>query len=491
MAPVAPTVCCRNRSAPRVAGRQRLTNLHRAGWSAWPLSEGCKPLVRSHTANRRRGSWRCAVSDDLVRDIIYAHFWAVDENGNMGTVPTFWGPPASAKTALYRQAVRELGLPMLRLSVLATGEGKFGCIPRHNDRGRLEFPAPVDLDCFSYELKRDGTPDYAKPLWADETPRGVLFLDEFNGRPDLQAAMMDMTAERVWGSYYMGEGVRACMAANPTEISAGGYEPPEPLVSRVGHYDIEAPDHDAWTEYMGAKFDGTSLPKRPYRARAGSEVLAKYLDTEKRRDAELPVWLSEASAQVCAFTGIASSAVTKDGSAVLPYFEAPRKPSAAECRGRYATPNRRAWVYATATLASARWQRFGVVVQQEVVAAFVGDDVAAAFMAWVDRNDLPSPRALLLGNEEFRHNPNRPDRTTAVAEMLVAEMQKARPGAAGQAAVSRGWTILNEIRKAAGDDTVASLTKPLIEAGLYGPRYGADAAEFVRSVDLLVSEMKK
>lgn len=421
-----------------------------------------------------------------MSDLLMAHMMTVDPEGFGGTCAWFWGPPSAAKTAAVEAAAHEIGLPLLWISPLGTGEAKFGVVPSIATVGgheRLVFPSPRDMDVFSYELGADGLPDYSKPLWEDGIPRGVLFLDEANARPDLQASIMSITAKRRWGDHFMGTGVRVILAANPTSQSAGGYEPPEPMMSRVGHYDIDPVSHGAWSGWGDAKFNGNTLPEM--RKPIGRRDTSKYLAHEKRMKAELAPFMGQAWGEVKAFTGDFPKHfnLTPENTDVVK-----ARARAKTCRGKYALATVRTWSYAVSTLASARWQGFDQTTQLEVVASYVGLDTAVEFFAYVGRMWLPDAVEIMQGKATYAHDKGKPDRTRAVVRSVVAAMAATPTTAAGMELIKRGWAVLNQLRKEAGDDMVCGYIEPLISAGMYnGPRWGPDSREFLQAAGELAN----
>lgn len=141
-----------------------------------------------------------------------------------------WGPPGVGKSALIRQAARDLDLEVRDL--------------------RAVLLDPVDLRGLP-ALNGDRQAHWCPPAFLPHDPhsRGVLFLDELAQAPPLvQAGCLQLTLDRRLGEYVLPNGWAVVAASNRQEDRAGAHRLITPLLNRFVHLDLEV-SHEDWQEW--------------------------------------------------------------------------------------------------------------------------------------------------------------------------------------------------------------------------------------------------
>lgn len=140
-----------------------------------------------------------------------------------------WGDRGIGKSSIVKQVAKELNIPYIDLR-LATQEVS----------DLIGIPT-VDKDPITGKRKTY----WAKPEWfpGDETPNGILFLDEMNRAPrDVTQATFQLVLDKRLHTHVLPEGWHIVAACN----YFGAYdvrELDEAMMSRFAHIDVEASHH--------------------------------------------------------------------------------------------------------------------------------------------------------------------------------------------------------------------------------------------------------
>ncbi|MCR5814767.1 MAG: MoxR family ATPase [Desulfovibrio sp.] len=200
--------------------------------------------------------------------------------------PVFlWGPPGVGKSQLVAQTAKALDLALVDIRAILLD--------------------PVDLRGLP-RISADGLAIWCPPSFlphADETSRGLLFLDELNAAPPLvQAACYQLILDRRIGEYRLPDGWTVIAAGNRERDRSVTHRMPTALANRLVHLECEA-NLDDWLVWAhGAKiraevcaflryrpkllhdFDPTSRAKA-FASPRSWEFVARILDAGPRQDA--------------------------------------------------------------------------------------------------------------------------------------------------------------------------------------------------------------
>jgi hypothetical protein len=260
----------------------------------------------------------------------------------------------------------------------------------------------------------------APPDWAVRLHRagsGLLFLDEISSAPPaVQAALLRVVLERHVGSLALPAPVRIVAAANPAASAADGWQLAPPLANRFVHL-AWVHDPDVVVRGLGGVWPHVPLPQ---------------LDPAK-----LEPSVARARAAVCAFL------------TVRPDYTH-RLPSTAAARG-VAWPSPRTWEMAMRLLA------FGYAADTDpeavaiAVRGVVGDGAGLEFFAFLERQDLPDPEAVLAdpGNAEL---PERGDLVHATLAAVVDAIGRDTTRPRWEA----GWTLVARLAATVPVDLLAA-----------------------------------
>lgn len=311
-----------------------------------------------------------------------AFFTPADNKGDdtaWGLNLLLWGKPGIGKSQIVKAEAAKWGLTCKVLSPGTDGEGAFGVtpVPEHTEDGKRQI-------------------GYPPPHWVHGVDSGgLVFLDEVNqAAPTLQPCIMGIALDRRIGDYVLGPKVRRIAAANPSSISAGGWDLASPVANRFGHIDWEAPDVESWVDWLG----GFANP---------DDVGGSFIDEEKR---VLDAWGKHWPKCYGAVTGF----VRKRTDLLM------NMPDAYSDGASKAWPSPRTWEMATRALTSGFIHELEETDREEFVASFIGRGAAIEFFTYSKKLDLPDPFAILDGKEKFKHNKKRLDRTSAIFQSCLS-----------------------------------------------------------------------
>ncbi len=330
-----------------------------------------------------------------------------------------WGPPGVGKSEIIEGIARSFRLPSEVLSPGERGEGAFGVTP-----------VPIgDKDCVI---------TYPRPDWVrtfeDNDGRGVVFVDELTTAPPaLQPALLGLLQARRIGGSKLPKGVRVIGAANPPEMSAGGYDLAAPVANRMGHIDFAAPSAESWTEWL---MTASAL-------KVSTNVICDAADEEDR---VLQIW-DEAYARA---KGVVAGFVLAKPAMLH------RQPEANDPQSSRAWPSHRTWDMACRSNASSEVHDLDESEMHAFISAFIGSSATVEFVAYAKAMDLPNPADLLDGKVTWKHNPNRLDRTYATLTACTAHMTSKDVAANHPGRLDKMWSVLNTVMADAPDLVIPS-----------------------------------
>ncbi|WP_369125333.1 GNAT family N-acetyltransferase [Catenulispora pinisilvae] len=329
-----------------------------------------------------------------------------------------WGQPGIGKSSTLVQLARGLALPLETVIASVHDPSDFAGLPI------------VGADPASQGIAM------APPDWAVRLHRagsGLLFLDEISSAPPaVQAALLRVVLERQVGSLALPAPVRIVAAANPAGSAADGWQLAPPLANRFVHL-AWVHDPDVVVRGLGGVWPHVPLPRLDPGALERS--------------------VARARAAICAFL------------TVRPDY-AHRMPTTAAARGG-AWPSPRTWEMALRLLAfgyAADAKREAVAI---AIRGAVGDGAGLEFLAFLERQDLPDPEAVLADPERVEL-PERGDLVHATLAAVVDAIGRypigrdaSRDDGSRHATTTRerweaGWTLIARLAKTVPVDLLAA-----------------------------------
>jgi hypothetical protein len=344
-------------------------------------------------SSKRLPAWADGVRADQPSQqrVLWMSLFTPGLEGRRGLVYCLVAEPGTTKTSTVKAMARRASLPFW--SVL-------GSIRQPVDFMGCPVPQRMALGPNDQHLDPNGSGEllhmhYAPAGFAVQAAlaqNGVILFDEANNMPPaVQSAMLRVLFEGVVGELELPPGIRMLLATNSMEDAAGGWDIPPALASRIG-----------WLEWEGstvARFAGYLARSR---GRGNGAAMAPdaidFREEERRVDERWDDAWSKAAMLVTGFLQ------RRD---VL-FHQKPTDPA------QKAWPNSRTWDLATHALAGSFVYDLNLTERLMSVAGFVGTGAYAELYAYAKDADLPDPEKLLDGEESFKHNAGRLDRTAAV-----------------------------------------------------------------------------
>lgn len=343
-----------------------------------------------------------------------------------------WGSPGIGKTGRIRQAGKAAFLEVRTVYPATRAPEDFSGVPVVGPDGKLR------VECILGAVRE-----------LCEIGRGVLFLEEIScAAPAVQAALLSVVLDRVVGDTRIPPQVRILSAANPPSEAAGGWELEPPMANRFAHYAVTEPSASEWVSWLLGD--------------AENEVS----EVEVIQEAVVANWTSAwARAR-----GLMAGFFRELGAGKLSML--PK--SGDKARGR-AWPSPRTWEMAARAVATCYATNAPIQVQQEFVAACVGQGVAIEWAKWVAAADLPHPHDVVT--KGWEPDKRRLDRTVAVlssmAEYVLSEKD---PERRNEYAVG-AWNVLTKVKDAGLLDLAHPPAKRLSTGGQLNVTYGAPAVK--------------
>ena len=312
--------------------------------------------------------------------IVHAALFTPGPKHRWGQPLRIIGAPGTAKSALIEHVAEASGLHVEVVIASLRDPTDF-----------LGLPVPKD----------DGSVGYAPPAWAlraAAAKHAVVFLDEIGQCPPaVQAALMRVVLDRVVGDFVLPPTVRILAAQNSTEDSAGGYDLAAPLANRFGTLtDWTGPTCEEWCSWLMQAGNGNEV-----------EIQTTAVTEEMRVMKLWPSAFAKAS-------GIITSFLRRKP--ILLHAQ----PASGSPESSLAWPSRRSWEMATRALAASEIHHLDESESDRYVGSFVGPAAIRELRSWMVNVDLPDPAELLDGKIEWKHDPDRLDRTMVVCSSCAA-----------------------------------------------------------------------
>jgi hypothetical protein len=336
-----------------------------------------------------------------------------------GTPAIIIGEPGTAKTAtinaICRSIARHRGKPFPCKTIIAA------------------IHEPQDIGGFGVPTRDAQGRDVIKLLpvggWLTElldAGQGVLNMDELTCVPAMmQAACLRVFGEKVFGEISLPEGIVPVAAANPIEQAAGGQLIAPPLANRVIWLDWA---HD--TEKVIAGFlGGWQDPDVPLIPANWKEFIPEQAALAASFFKRFPHHMQQ-----------------------LPKDEDKRS-------GPW--PSIRSWYdLGVRSMAAAESVHAGWDMKLLLLSGAVGHGTASEFITWVKSLDLPDPEELLKDYKKFKVFADRPDKTFAVLNSVVAAATRDLTPARWEAA----WRVLASAAKSNAVDIAGAAASALARA---------------------------
>jgi hypothetical protein len=320
-------------------------------------------------------------------------------------VPLVWGGPGIGKTDRAENEVHRLlwgGDPNAPFVAVA---------PSLSDPTDATGPLAVLNDKAVRLL-----PEVMRPLV--DAGRGTFFIDELTTATQAtQAAFLRVVQNRIVGDTVLPRDVRIIMAANPSDIAAGGSDLVVPMANRVVHMYAKAPDPRAWGDWLCSKLIDSA------EARKVASMFAAFMAANKQRLYELP----------------------EDDAKKAQAWPSPRSwHSAADC-------------YTEAVKAN------DPSTGLNLIAGCVGEAAAVEMATFLQNVDLPDPRELLEGRVSWKPERNRVDRANAVLRSIASEAVNApvQTREARHGLVEAAWGVIGAACDAGLSDVAFNAVAPL------------------------------
>jgi hypothetical protein len=215
--------------------------------------------------------------------------------------------------------------------------------------------------------------------------------------PAVQAALLRVVLDRVVGDFVLPSTVRILSAQNAVEDAAGGYDLAAPLANRFGTLpDWTGPTCEEWCSWLLQAGNGNEV-----------EVATTAADEEARVLKLWPSAFAKASGLITSFLRRKPSLLHA-------------QPASGSPESSLAWPSRRTWEMATRALAASEIHHLDESESDRYVGAFVGPAAIRELRSWMVTVDLPDPAELLDGKIEWKHDPDRLDRTMVVCSSCAA-----------------------------------------------------------------------
>lgn len=355
--------------------------------------------------------------------------------GRRGLRPLFEGPPGTGKTTMLEGVTRAMGAHLITMIASIREPADYLGIPMPDGKGGVIYAVPAWV--------RDANER------AENGQLVVVFLDEFTTcAPAVQNAMLRMINEGYVGEAKLHDNVTFIAAANPTSITAGGFDLSPPMANRWMHLAWEAPAASDWID--GILTDWSSVNQ----AASGTEIM-------KRMDARFDVAYAKAKGVITSFL--------KKNSGMLNTLPDTSNPDASK-----AWPSGRTWELAMRTLAGCEIAKIPEEVQDDLLQGCVGSGPMAEFRQHQVDLNLPDPDKLLDAKDPlkiWKHDPSRPDVAMAVfnscTALLTPPAKSPKKAKIRTARAESMWKLIADVGKNHSDVAAGTALK-LAEAALTG-----------------------
>ena len=375
-----------------------------------------------------------AISDSASFLMCCRVAWFAPTEYGWGLTLVSEGEPGTAKTALYQNAARTLGLGGTHvINFGEVGEAYAGCMPSVDAvNDTVNFPCP----------------DWAQDMVNGTVERRLVFLDEMTtDATELRAAAMNASKEKRFAGRFLGNGIRIAGACNPE--GQGGVNCRDfaaAQANRVIHLNTDGPSLGDTGDHLRnldvfAVMEGKHAPAALDAAKEESRVKAAWP----------AAW---ANAVRVIFDGF-----LRANGELLHNMPAESDPAASK-----GWTSRRSWETVCSLLASCEIQGASTDIRDELVCGAIGEAASVSLSSYLRHLDLPDPAKVLDGQATWEHNPQRPDSTfvalRAMADLVIADDTNQADR------VTALWAILRQT-SAHGSDLILDAVSALIKGKLY------------------------
>jgi hypothetical protein len=290
--------------------------------------------------------------------------------------------------------------------------------------------------------------------------RGLLHIDEATGAPPaVQGAMLSMLLERIVGDTPLAPEVCIMLSGNPPEISSGGFGFTPPIANRLAHFRLGPPNWDDWNHWYMLE----EQPIEPLPIYNKQQVIQAW-----------PTIYPRAKGAVSGFL------YSKQGH----LYE---QPAARDPKGGFQWPSPRTWVKAGRCLATRQILNLPAELDEILVTGLIGEGIAAEFLEWRKKADLPTPEQVLDG--QWRPDPTRLDTTYAVVGSIVPYIGM-KQDQARYAVAMKAWQFFDRLIDVHMGDMIVESMKMLVNN--YGLGISGNAPqEIKRAADTVMSRITK
>jgi len=220
-----------------------------------------------------------------------------------------------------------------------------------------------------------------------------------NCTPAVQAALLRVVLERRVGDLVLPRGIRVFAAMNPPS-ECGGYDLMPPLANRFIWWKVDKGGQRNWGVWFLSDGGDNGDVENP-------------LDPASEEDRVLQLWPAEYA------TGRGLVWGFVNGPAGMSYYE-PDVPEGQQIRG---WPRRRTWTVAARVIAASKIHGLTEIEQSKLLEGTVGVGASAAFEVWRADISMPNVEKLLDGEEEWKPDRTRIDRSSAVMGQCAAFLE--------------------------------------------------------------------
>lgn len=342
-------------------------------------------------------------------------------NCRYGLKSCFWGPSGIGKSEQIKQGAEKVGL---EARILVPGQRQpedFSGVPVSDGQGSLR------LECILSAV-RD----------LNEIGRGIIFIDEASTAPPaVQGAMLTMINDGVVGDTVIAPGIRILLAANPPEMSAGGWGFEPPMANRLAHFYVKCPSAEQWIGWLMT--EGTEADVSPI-TRSEQKLIANWADS----------WSG--------VKGLLSGFIQSHPTMLH------KQPPSEDPRSGYAWQSPRTWEFTGRAIATVRALEMKQELEEIFAKALVGSGAATEFMTYAANADLPHPKDVLLNGWEI--DPTRLDKIYAVCTSIVSYTKDTQDLDEKHKYAALVWNRLGELLKAKYPDLVKRACEQMIKVGL-------------------------
>jgi hypothetical protein len=338
-----------------------------------------------------------------------------------GLKSIFWGPSGIGKSEQVHQGAAKVGL---QARVLVPGQRQpedFSGVPVADANGNLK------VECILGAVRE-----------LNSLGKGILFIDEASTAPPaVQGAMLTMINDGVVGDTKLEPGVRILLAANPPEMSAGGWSFEPPMANRLAHFYVKCPPVDQWIHWLMGEGDEDITPIDSV------ETKLKQNWNEK--------W-SHVKGMLAGFMKSTGDEMLHD------------QPKSTDPKSGYAWRSPRTWYLAGKAEATIRALGMKEELRYLFVAACVGKGAATEWAEYIASADLPDPETVLT--KGWKIDETRLDKVIAVNTSVISYVKGIKEKQKQYDMAALAWNYLGRVVQTGLADTAVDPGDELVRARL-------------------------